>query len=111
MKTLTAIMMFLSLTISAMASTEVTYEAENKCGEIVTGKVLKVEEVESPLYMKFNGDEVEAKKVYVAIAGTEMNRQVAQQVLETFTIHRPIAADESYELQVNNGVICSYQSI
>jgi hypothetical protein len=111
MKTLTAIMMFLTLTASAFASTEVTYEVANQCGEVVTGKVLKVEEAEQPLYMKFNGDEVEAKKVYVAIAGTEMNRQVAGQVLETFTIHKPIAADETYELQVNNGVICSYQEI
>lgn len=110
MKTL-MMMMFLTFSVSTLASTEVTYESDQQCGEYVVGKVLKVEEVESPKFMKFNGDHVEAKKVYVAFSKTEINREVAQQVLETFTIHRPIAENESYELQVNNGVICSYEMI
>lgn len=109
--TLVLIMMILTFNMTAAASTEVTYQESNQCGDVVTGRVLKVVEKESPTFMKFNGDEVEAKTVYVAIAKTETNRQVAQQVLETFTIHRPIAENESYELMVNNGVICSYNEI
>lgn len=111
MKTLTLIMMLMTFSFAAMASTEVSYAQANQCGELVTGKVLKVEEKDSPTFMKFNGDQVEAKTVYVAITKTDMNRQVAQQVLETFTIHKPIAENESYELMVNNGVICSYNEI
>ena len=78
---------FLFLLISNKASAKEVNGSDTKCGEKIIGKVLKVEDVESPLFMKFNGDEIESHKIYVAIIPEKNERRIAQQILKTFKIH------------------------
>lgn len=114
MKTLLAIMtLSFSMNLMALESSPLAMDnvEVNKCNEIVTGTVVKVIEPDSPLYMSYTGDQITTRKVLVAVAATKQERTIANQRLATFTIHKPIAIDETYQMKTNNGVICSYEAI